>query len=79
MSEHENVIISRRRTKRITALFAVLVVEADGREGVVRFNTPTGSFPWITDDPQLAAQMLALAREDTPYVDAYLARFTRTD
>jgi hypothetical protein len=70
---------SRRTTPRIEALYAVLMVSEEGREGVVRYNAQGGSFPWITDDPALARKMLRLARTTTPYAAAYLARFQRTE
>ena len=68
------VVRSARQSKTINALFAVVMV-SEGIEGIVRRDTPIGTQPWITDDRQLAEEMLMRAREAWPV--CYLARFER--
>lgn len=67
-------LLSRRPTKRLTALYAIVIVDADGSEGIVRRETPSGTMPWITDDVTLLPTMLKLARE--PFPDAHLKTVT---
>jgi len=52
-------VTSRRPPGRVAHLYALLAVDAAGREGVLRRTTPYGTQPWITDDPRLVAWMLA--------------------
>lgn len=59
-------ILSARQTLKIEALYALVVTDTDGREGIVRRDTPSGTQPWITDDFLLIEQMLALAQADAP-------------
>jgi hypothetical protein len=67
---------STRTTPRIEMLIAVVIDTPEG-ESVVRRDTPVGTTPWITDDETLAPVLLALAREESGFPSAYLARFRR--
>ena len=73
-----SAIYSTRTSPRVETLFAV-VVSVDGREGIVRRDTPYGTQPWMTDDPALAPMILSAAREASGYADAYLAKFERVE
>jgi hypothetical protein len=77
------VTLSGRKTKKIESIFAVVVKDKRGKEGVVRRNTPYGTIPWTTDDPALAKTMRQLALEDYgAYADPeafYIVRFDRVD
>lgn len=44
-------------------LYALIVTDARGKEGVLRRVTPYGTMPWITDDWTLVPSMVAAARE----------------
>ena len=67
---------SDRTSKRIDSLFAI-VIERDGVESVVRRDTAHTRELWVTDDPALAPTLLVIAREDSGFADAYVARFDR--
>jgi hypothetical protein len=67
---------SRRRTRTVERLLAVVIATPEG-ESVVRRNTQTGTIPWITDDPALAEMLLAAAIAESGFRDAYLAEFRR--
>lgn len=72
-----DAILSARSSPTIRQLWAVVCLR-DGIEGVVRRDTPWGTQPWITDDPTVAARMLAMAREASGSGDAYLVVFERS-
>lgn len=55
---------SRRKTRKVARLYAIICQDTDGKEGVVRYNTPVGSFPWITDDESLVPKILEAARAE---------------
>ena len=77
--EDPSAIISTRAAKVIDVLYALIVHDANGREGVLRRDTPYGTQPWITDDESLArGAMLRLAREEYPDSDQIIvAEFRR--
>jgi len=60
------VLLSGRITERIEVLYALVVKDARGFEGIVRRDTPVGTMPFISDDELLIPRMLELARE-TPF------------
>jgi hypothetical protein len=72
-------IRSRRKTKLIESIFVAVVIDPDGQEGVVRRDTPSGTQPWTTDDPELASTMLRIAQQMPGCSDAYLVRFDRAE
>jgi hypothetical protein len=76
-----SILLSGRKTKEIESIYAVVVKDKHGKEGVVRRDTPYGTIPWTTDDPALAEKMRALALESySNYADPeafYLVRFDR--
>jgi hypothetical protein len=70
-------VVSQRRSPEIKSLWAVVVRQADGFEGVVRRDTPSGTQPWITDDASLAAVFLEFVRRESGVGVFYLVRFDR--
>jgi len=72
------VLLSGRTTPRIEALYALIVVDQYGNEGIVRRETPIGTLPFISDDYELCTRMLELARE-TPFSEGEIgvAKFAR--
>lgn len=73
-------VLSGRTTKEIESIFAVVVKDRHGKEGVVRRDTPVGTIPWTTDDPALTDTMLMMAIGSCPHLDPdefYLVRFDR--
>lgn len=57
-------ILSERATPRIERLYAVVLVDGAGIEGIMRRDTPSGTQPWITDDAVLAKALPMLAAID---------------
>lgn len=57
------VLLSGRTSKRVEALYVLMVTTTDGFEGIVRRDTVVGTIPFITDDAELVARMLELAKE----------------
>jgi hypothetical protein len=61
------VLLSSRATPRLEALYALVVVDEFGVEGIMRRDTPFGTIPYLTDDAEIVERMLALAQQDSPY------------
>jgi hypothetical protein len=72
-------LLSRRSSVEIEAIYAVVVRDAAGVEGVVRRDTIAGTQPWITDDDAMARVLLREAKRASGFNDAYLVRFIRAD
>lgn len=72
-----NSIRSRRTSRTIEALWAVVTVDRDGKEGIVRRDTPSGTQPLITDDQDLATGLLELAQAMFPGSTPRVTRFVR--
>lgn len=68
-------IRSARATARVESLFALIVRGDDGVEGIVRRDTPSGTQPWITDDPMLGTTLVEYMKARFP--DVYLVEFRR--
>lgn len=72
-------IVSARATAKIEALHALVVTGEDGREGVLRRDTPFGTIPWIADDRPTAEKMLALAASAPAHRGVRIVTFTRVE
>jgi hypothetical protein len=70
-------ILSQRSSLRIERIWAVVRVDRDGKEGVLRRDTPFGTQPWITDDGTLIPKMLEMAQDMFPTAFLRIARFDR--
>jgi hypothetical protein len=71
---------SRRASRTIDALWAVITVDREGKEGIVRRDTPFGTQPLITDDHDLATGgLLELAQAMFPGSRLRVIRFVRHD
>jgi hypothetical protein len=77
-SNVSEVLLSERTAPRIEALYALIVRDGAGFEGIVRRDTTVGTIPFISDDESLIERMFALAK-DTPYETGELgvAKFLR--
>ena len=71
------VLLSRRKAKRLVRLYAIVVQDVDGFEGVVRAELPDATGAYVTDDPGLVGELLTLARAHYP--TAYVSTFTRAE
>ena len=71
------VLLSTRTTKPLRRVYAIVVEDGDGFEGVVRVNTTEGTIAYVTDDPLIAPELLRMARAHYPH--AYVATFTRAE
>lgn len=70
------LLLSGRSSKTITDLFAIVIKDGDGMEGVVRRDTPIGTQALVTDDAALTGHLMAMARQNGN-AGAYVVRFTR--
>jgi hypothetical protein len=78
-AEFRPKIVSQQTTSRLTDLYALVVADPGGQEGVLRRDTPCGTMPWISDD---AVLLLALREEAAelagiPASRITVVRFTR--
>jgi hypothetical protein len=72
-------VLSGRIAPKIEALYAIIVTDRDGVEGIARRDTPSGTQPWITDDPALVGPLLAFAHKGMPQATLRVVRFVRQD
>jgi hypothetical protein len=70
-------VFSERQSRQIERFWAVVCVDVNGMEGVVRRDTPSGTQPLMSDDEDLALTLLTHAREDLGFRDAVLVTFVR--
>jgi len=77
----EVLIMSGRLSPRIDALYALIVRDAGGHEGIVRRDTPLGTIPYITDDSGLVERMIGLAKAEAPFAadELRIAKFARVE
>ena len=72
-------ILSKRSSSTIETLWAVIIVDHNGKEGIVRRDTPYGTQPLITDDSALITRLLELAHAAFPGSTLRITRFVRRD